>query len=168
MKYVVSGLLLLWAIWVYFFSGKKYMEWWSGENEKRHSPTNLARFKILHSILLLLLSLLMFLSSVFEESHTPFLLTIPVIALYAILRETWCRRRWPSCMCAGAEGGIIIPIHIRTRFSLYWDRRVLVFFCFLGIAYLFFSMMASISAGVTTNGFLGKCLMFCQVIIRLH
>ena len=93
MKYVVSGLLLLWAIWVYFFSGKKYMEWWSGDNEKRHSPTNLARFKILHSILLLLLSLLMFLSSVFEESHTPFLLTIPVIALYAILRETWCRRR---------------------------------------------------------------------------
>ena len=33
-------------------------------------------------------------------------------------------------MCAGAEGGIIIPIHIRTRFSLYWDRLVLVFLFF--------------------------------------
>lgn len=38
-----------------------------------------------------------------------------------------------SCICAGAEGGIIIPIHIRTRFSLYWDRLVLVFFVFGGL-----------------------------------
>ena len=93
MKYVVSGLLLLWAIWVYFFSGKKYMEWWSGDNEKRHSPTNLARFKTLQSVLLTILAVLMFLSAVFEDSDIPFLLTIPVIALYLILRETWCRRR---------------------------------------------------------------------------
>ena len=93
MKYVVSGLLLLWAIWVYFFSGKKYMEWCSGENEKRHSPTNLARFKTLQSVLLTILAVLMFLSAVFEDSDIPFLLTIPFIALYLILRETWCRRR---------------------------------------------------------------------------
>ena len=91
-KYICVLLLLVGALLVYFVSGEKYMEWYyknCGMDYRQYDPK---RFKIAHSVSLMLVTLFAFFAISLEDSGIALLLMVASVILNYVLILTWCKK----------------------------------------------------------------------------
>lgn len=92
-KYICVILLLVGALLVYFISGEKYMEWYyknCGMDYRKYDPK---RFRIAHSVSLMLVTLFAFLAISLEDSGISLLLMVAAVILNYVLILTWCKKK---------------------------------------------------------------------------
>lgn len=92
-KYIFVLLLLVWALLVYFVSGEKYMKWYYGSCGLDYRKYDPKRFKIAHSLSLMLVTLFAFLAITLENSGITLLFIVAALILNYLLILTWCKKK---------------------------------------------------------------------------
>ena len=95
MMYVFLGLVIVWAIVMFFFMGEKYMRWYYRQCGRNYLDYDMGRFKVAHGVCLVLVSLFGMLTLLMDRDHDAIFIVLMFLALAMnyILILTWCKKK---------------------------------------------------------------------------